>query len=335
MSFEYADQRKRDLLELTRLNEEIQIVTAAKKAEEEQHQAQIHEVYERIDTTSRELKKLQDLRDKQRAIRSKKELEEITAWSTRQQAMKRQMGKLEETIKNTPNQKALYNKLQRKITELEVDELKMLRVEMNEKEEWAQKFKETIEGDKIELVEELERLRGFNKTTQERQQELTKMIADEYEILHTQRQSYEKRQADQAAHIVMEQQTFESIVSMMKQSEERILESSSALLTTAREETAALESNLQTELELHQSEMIALREITDNDMVILTEKVKVLEKLTAGQKKQLEEINAAFDIERDGHVAELKQLRTEVANLRKTSNEKSDIIARERSKITE
>ena len=81
--------------------------------------------------------------------------------------------------------------------------------------------------------------------------------------------------------------------------------------------------------------MIALREITDNDMVILTEKVKVLEKLTAGQKKQLEEINAAFDIERDGHVAELKQLRTEVANLRKTSNEKSDIIARERSKITE
>ena len=70
------------------------------------------------------------MRDKTRVGRSKRHLDELTAWSTRQQAMKRTIARLEEQLKTAMPQKNLYVRLQRKITEMELDELKMIRAEM-------------------------------------------------------------------------------------------------------------------------------------------------------------------------------------------------------------
>jgi len=70
----------------------------------------------------------------------------------------------------------------------------------------------------------------------------------------------------------------------MKNEEDRILSSSRALLSNARESAATLELNLKTETDLHATELQSHREISENDTLILQEKIKVLEKLITGQK---------------------------------------------------
>ena len=50
-------------------------------------------------------------------------------------------------------------------------------------------------------------------------------------------------------------------------------------------------------------------EISENDTLILQEKVKVLEKLITGQKQQIKELNKALDSERSTNTEETKRMR--------------------------
>lgn len=70
-----------------------------------------------------------------------------------------------------------------------------------------------------------------------------------------QRASYEEREAARLAQIHQEQDTLANILKNMKNEEDRILSSSRALLTNAREQAKALELNLAAESDIHASEI--------------------------------------------------------------------------------
>jgi len=70
-------------VELTNLTDQNSVYVEANKKLEERYQGELHEVYGRLDVANREVKKLQDLRDKARAAKAKKNLEDISAWSIR------------------------------------------------------------------------------------------------------------------------------------------------------------------------------------------------------------------------------------------------------------
>ena len=335
MSFEYAEQFKARTVEITRLTEENQGHIETNKKLEERYQGELHDVYGRLEIANREVKKLQDLRDKARAAKAKKNFEDLSAWSIRQQAMKRTITRLEEQLKKGSETKATYTKLSRKISELEVDELRMLRIECQTKETWATNFSEMMEREKAEMQEELDRLREMNKNTIQKQEELSKLMQQEYELLVMQRQSYEQREAARLDQINEEQETIDGIIKNMKNEEHRILSSSRALLNNARESSKALELNLLSEKDLHATEMQSHREISENDTLILQEKVKVLEKLITGQKKQISELNKALDTERSTNTEEAKALRNQMGSMRKQVEDKSVIVVREREKINE
>lgn len=335
MSFEYAEQMKAKNVELTNLTDQNSVYVEANKKLEERYQGELHEVYGRLDVANREVKKLQDLRDKARAAKAKKNLEDISAWSIRQQAMKRTITRFEEQMKKSNESKETYTKLSRKISELEVDELRMLRLECQQKETWATNFSEMIEKEKIELQDELERLREMNKNTIQKQEELSKLMQKEYELLVQQRISYEQRESGRIHQINQEQDVLAGILKSMKNEEDRILSSSRALLSNARESAATLELNLKTETDLHATELQSHREISENDTLILQEKIKVLEKLITGQKQQIKELNKALDTERTTNTEEGKRVRDQMGILRKNVEDKSVIIIREREKINE
>ena len=249
--------------------------------------------------------------------------------------MKRTITRLEEQQKKSNEQKTVYTKLGRKISELEVDELRMLRIECQTKETWASNYGEMIEKEKAELQDELDRLREMNKNTIQKQEELSKLMQQEYELLVMQRQSYEEREEARMDQINQEQEALAQILKSMKNEEDRILSSSRMLLSNARESAKALELNLAAESDLHATELQSHREISENDTLILGEKVKVLEKLITGQKQQIKELNKALESERSTNTEETKKMRNQMGSMRKQVEDKSSIIVREREKINE
>jgi len=109
--------------------------------------------------------------------------------------------------------------------------------------------------------------------------------------------------------INQEQEALAGILKSMKNDEDRILSSSRMLLSNARESAKALELNLAAESDLHATELQSHREISENDTLILGEKVKVLEKLITGQKQQIKELNKALESERSTNTEETKKMR--------------------------
>ena len=71
-------------------------------------------------------------------------------------------------MKSLATVRTVHTKLTHKITDLEAEELKMLRLEMISKERWVSEFKEAIEGEKAELADEIARLREHNRATQQK-----------------------------------------------------------------------------------------------------------------------------------------------------------------------
>jgi hypothetical protein len=102
MTFEYAEQFKANQLELQRLNEENQTLVDARKRMDDTYAEEVRSLYERLSASNREVRKLTEARDKARSVRSKKAIDELTAWSTRSATMKRTIEKLEAQIKNMP-----------------------------------------------------------------------------------------------------------------------------------------------------------------------------------------------------------------------------------------
>lgn len=142
-SFDLNDLNKKLKLEVERLNAENHSLVENRKKLEEFYTQETQKLHVLLEQKNLEIQQVQSRVDRLKTIKAGKELKEIKTWETRQTALQKTIKSLESQIKILTTQTASRKQLLSYEESLEVEELKLLRKEINVKEEWVESMKES------------------------------------------------------------------------------------------------------------------------------------------------------------------------------------------------
>ena len=323
-SFGYAEDIRKMKLEHERLVSENRSLVEAKLAQEEFLVKELERAREQLRAKAEALDNLQLRYGKLKAMKLGKDVEDAQVAQKRQMALAKANEQLEEEVKVQSQRLETFTKLQAAKKSLEEEELKLLRIEVTEKEDWLQGFRQTWLQEKQELQGEVERLRASLLAVNDEYEDLKQRLKEQNAIVKDESRVLEEFIKDRTKSNEL-QLKVKSGLEALKAGLERTFErSSQELVEMSQKEVESLRQKIGIEENMHQQELELIRSSTATELSNLQQIESALTKQVSVQQSQIKEMTQLLKAEREMHNDEIKFLRSELIQLRKIFGQRSE-----------
>lgn len=325
-TFTQTDLLLRTTLENRRLSDELLNLTEVRNRLEEFYLAEVKGLRAEIQTKARETDELKSQNSRLKSFRTKKSLEELTAWQVRQDALEKTIKALEVEIATLKASVSLQGQMGESIRNLEAEELKLLRKEVLEKEAWVAEMKQSWDEDKEEMRAELRRLRISGKETEGSLEQCYQALQVELTSLTKQKASLKKVEEERLRLLEYEQEALAHLSSQGTSD----YKADPAAVIAAREEVEALKTQFANEKLSWNTELKEAKLMADSQLDSSRKVETILNRHIKAQQDQLQTMTQTLEEVRALHSQEIKALRQELATLRKVSGAHTQMLQNER-----
>ena len=332
-SFDLNDLNKKLKLEVDRLNGENHSLVENRKKLEEFYTQETQKLHVLLEQKNMEIQQMQSRVDRLKNIKAGKELKEIKTWETRQTALQKSIKSLEGQIKILTSQTASRKQLLSYEETLEVEELKMLRKEINSKEEWVEAMKEAWKNEKEQLEQESERLRNSVFALNTVQEKRIVTLDEEFALVSNERTRIAEFLVKMQKMIeigINSKLIIEKHADMLK----RIIDDSYCeTIEILRIQNEELKEEMDKEIKLTREETAILKEGLENEIKNLKIMNDGLNKHIIAQEEQLQKLSKNIKTIKDLNEKELEQYKSEIIILKLVSGQKNSSLTEEKQNL--
>lgn len=259
-----------------------------------------------------------------RSFRTKKSQEELSGWQVRQDALEKTIRALQiETgvLKANVNVQSQMAAVTRS---LEAEELRMLRKEVLDKEAWVGEVKQSWEEEKLKMRAEVTRLRDTLVEIETSRNTSEQAVKDELIALEKLKDSLKKIEDDRLRRIGNDRDILESFPIRGDS------KANPAAVTAAREEVEALKSQFANEKLSWVGELEEVKLLSTTELASARQVESILNRHISAQQNQIKTMTHTLEEVRALHAQEIKSLRQELATLRKSSGNHTQLLKSER-----
>lgn len=320
----YAEDIRKMKLEHERLVSENRSLVEAKLAQEEFLVKELERARELLRNKAEALDNLQLRYGKLKAMKLGKDVEDAQVAQKRQMALAKANEQLEEEVKVQSQRLETFSKLQAAKKSLEEEELKLLRIEVTEKEEWLEGFRQTWLQEKQELQAEVERLRASLLAVNDEYEDLKQRLKEQNAIVKDESRVLEEFIKDRKKSNELQLQVKSGLEALKRGLELTFERSSQELVEISQKEVESLRQKIVIEENMHQQELELIRSSTATELSNLQQIESALTKQVSVQQAQIKEMTLLLKGERELHNDEIKFLRSELIQLRKIFGQRSE-----------
>ena len=340
-SFDMNDVNNKLKLEIDRLNAENYSLVENRRRLEEFYTQETQKLHILLEQKNLEIQQVQSRVDRLKNIKACKELKEIKTWETRQAALQKTIKSLEGQLKVLTTQTASRKQLLSYEETLEAEELKLLRKEINNKEEWVEDMKESWKNEKEELERNMERLRNSVFTLNSAQEKRIAVLDEEFALVTNERSRLSEflvKMQKMIEKSINSKMMIEKNADMLK----KIIDDSYAqTIEILRNQSEGLKEEMEKETKLMIEEMQVVKDGLNNDIKNLKIMNDGLNKHVIAQEEQLQKHSSLVKNLKVNHVKELEHFRSQICILKSVTNPKNvtwndekQNLAKELSRIT-
>jgi hypothetical protein len=340
-SFDMNDVNNKLKLEIDRLNAENHSLVENRRRLEEFYTQETQKLHILLEQKNLEIQQVQSRVDRLKNIKACKELKEIKTWETRQAALQKTIKSLEGQLKVLTTQNASRKQLLSYEETLEAEELKLLRKEINNKEEWVEDMKEAWKNEKEELERNMERLRNSVFTLNAAQEKRIAVLDEEFTLVTNERNRLSEflvKMQKMIEKSINSKMIIEKNADMLK----KIIDDCYAdTIETLRNQSGELKEEMEKEAKLMKEEMQVIKESLNNDIKNLKFMNDGLNKHVIAQEEQLQKHSTLVKTLKTNHNKELEHFRSQISILKSVTlpknsclNDEKQTLAKELSRIT-
>ena len=340
-SFDMNDVNNKLKLEIDRLNAENHSLVENRRRLEEFYTQETQKLHILLEQKNLEIQQVQSRVDRLKNIKACKELKEIKTWETRQAALQKTIKSLEGQLKVLTTQTASRKQLLSYEETLEAEELKLLRKEINNKEEWVEDMKESWKNEKDELERNMERLRNSVFTLNSAQEKRIAVLDEEFTLVTNERNRLTEfliKMQKMIEKSINSKMMIEKNADMLK----KIIDDSYAeTIEVLRNQSEELKDEMDKETRLMKEEMQVVRAGLNNDIKNLKFMNDGLNKHVIAQEEQLQRHSGLVKNMKANHIKELEHFRSQISILKSVTigknaswNDEKQNLAKELSRIT-
>ncbi|OMJ84158.1 hypothetical protein SteCoe_14784 [Stentor coeruleus] len=329
-SFDLNDVNNKLKLEIERLNAENHSLIENRKKLEEFYTQETQKLHILLEQKNLEVQQVQSRVDRLKNIKAGKELKEIKTWETRQAALQKTIKSLEGQIKILTSQAATRKQLLNYEETLEAEELKLLRKEINSKEEWVELMKESWKNEKEELEKQSERLRNSVFILNAAQEKRIQVLDEEFTLVSNERSrllEFIVKMQKMIEKSINSKMIIEKNADMLK----KIIDDSYAeTIHVLRVQNEEIKDEMDKEVKLIKDEMIVHKGSLENEIRNLKTMNDGLNKHVIAQEEQLQRLSNMIKQLKENHGKELDQYRSEIKILKSVCSQKNTNINEEK-----
>ena len=323
-AFGYAEDIRKMKLEHGRLVSENSSLVKAKLAQEEFLLQELTRTREQLRNRTDDLENLQLRYGKLKAMRLGKDVQDAQVAQKRQMALSKANEQLEEEVKVQSQRLETFSKLQAAKKSLEEEELKLLRIEVTEKEEWLQGYRQMWLQEKNELQTEVERLRASLLAVNDEYEDLKLRLKEQNAIVKDESAVLERYMQDRFRSAELQLKVESGLEQLKRGLEDTFEASSKELVEMSQKEVESLRQKIAIEENMHQQELELIRSSTATELTNLQQIESALTKQVSVQQSQIKEMTALLKAERELHNDEIKFLRNELIQLRRIFGQRTE-----------
>ena len=329
-SFDLSDLNKKLKLEVDRLNAENHSLVENRKKLEEFYTQETQKLHILLEQKNMEIQQVQSRVDRLKNIKAGKELKEIKTWETRQAALQKTIKSLESQIKILTSQAALRKQLLSYEENLEVEELKLLRKEINSKEEWVESMKDAWKSEKEALENESERLRNSVFSLNSAQERRITVLDEEFVLVSSERSRIAEfliKMQKMIEKSINSKMIIEKNADMLK----RVIDDSYCeTIEILRLQNEEFKEETEKEIKLIREERAIMKDGLENEIKNLKIMNDGLNKHIIAQEEQLQKLSQNVKSLKEIHNKELDQYKSEITILKMVSTQKNSAIIEEK-----
>lgn len=329
-TFDLNDVNKKLKLEVERLNAENQSLVVNRKKLEEFYTQETQKLHALLEQKNLENQQVQSRVDRLKNIKAGKELKEIKTWETRQTALQKTIKSLEGQIKILTLQTAARKQLLSYEESLEIEELRLLRKEINTKEEWVEAMKESWKNEKEIFEKESERLRDSMFNLNAVQEKRIKALDEEFGLVSSERTRISEFLVKMQKMIeigINSKMIIEKNADMLK----RIIDDSYCeTIEILRIQNEELKEEMDKEVKLIREEARIINEGLENEIKNLKIMNDGLNKHIIAQEEQLHKLSKSIKNIKTLNEKELEQYKSEILIIKMVSTEKNSSLNEEK-----
>ncbi|OMJ80887.1 hypothetical protein SteCoe_18790 [Stentor coeruleus] len=322
-SFDLNDVNNKLKLEIERLNAENHSLIENRKKLEEFYTQETQKLHILLEQKNLEIQQMQSRVDRLKNIKAGKELKEIKTWETRQAALQKTIKSLEGQIKILTSQAATRKQLLNYEETLEAEELKLLRKEINSKEEWVELMKESWKNEKEELEKQSERLRNSVFILNAAQEKRIQVLDEEFTLVANERSrllEFLVKMQKMIEKSINSKMIIEKNADMLK----KIIDDSYAeTIQVLRVQNEEIKDEMDKEVKLVKDEMVVHKGSLENEIKNLKIMNDGLNKHVIAQEEQLQRLSNLIKQLKENHAKELDQYRSEIKILKSVCSQKN------------
>lgn len=322
-SFDLNDVNNKLKLEIERLNAENHSLIENRKKLEEFYTQETQKLHILLEQKNLEIQQMQSRVDRLKNIKAGKELKEIKTWETRQAALQKTIKSLEGQIKILTSQAATRKQLLNYEETLEAEELKLLRKEINSKEEWVELMKESWKNEKEELEKQSERLRNSVFILNASQEKRIQVLDEEFTLVANERSrllEFLVKMQKMIEKSINSKMIIEKNADMLK----KIIDDSYAeTIQVLRVQNEEIKDEMDKEVKLVKDEMVVHKGSLENEIKNLKIMNDGLNKHVIAQEEQLQRLSNLIKQLKENHAKELDQYRSEIKILKSVCSQKN------------
>jgi hypothetical protein len=332
-TYDLNDLNKKLKLEVERLSAENHSLVENRKKLEEFYTQETQKLHVLLEQKNSEIQQVQSRVDRLKNIKAGKELKEIKTWETRQAVLQKTIKSLEGQIKILTSQTVSRKQLLSYEEALEVEELKLLRKEINQKEEWVESMKESWKNEKEELLKESERLKNSVFSLNTVQENRINVLDEEFSLVSNERTRLAEflvKMQKMIEKSINSKMIIEKNADMLKKIIDDSYCESIEVLKVQNED---LKEENEKELRFIKDEADVITSSLENDIKNLKTMNEGLNKHIVAQEEQLQKLSAKLKTQKEIHSKEIEQFRSEILVLKMVSNQKNMNLQEEKQTL--
>ena len=291
-TFEHKDQIQRYKLASERLAEENANLVETRLKMEEYYLKELTVLHSQLKAKEDELSRTQARLNTYRVAAMKKDQKDLALWAKRQQAFQNTITTLETQIRTLSSQAGQEAKLVATLSKLESEELRLLRVEVKEKEEWVSGMRAAWEAEKNEFIRDIDRLNGVILSFKSQHDEILENVKHENKIANEHRKKLGELYLERLHEFETSNSMLEKDTKYEFENQQILENCNSEMLELAREEIEQLKRQIK-ELTGSQSlELSNLRQTSEAEITRLKKLEEALSLHISSQQRTIDTLNA-------------------------------------------
>jgi hypothetical protein len=222
----------------------------------------------------------------------KKDQKDLALWAKRQQAFQNTITTLETQVRTLSSQAGQEAKLVATLSKLEAEELRMLRVEVKEKEEWVTGMRAAWEAEKNEFIREIDRLNGVIINFKNQHDEILENVKLENKIANEHRKKLGELYLERLHEFEKSKSMLDNDTKFEFENREILENCNSEMLELAREEIEELKRQIKELSESQSLELSNLRQTCEAEITRLKKLEEALSVHISSQQKTIDTLNA-------------------------------------------